>query len=132
MERKSLGSMWVMVIQILVFGTRIMDNKTIVTEFFNEAYTKKNYDYIMQYFSEEYIDNSPANARSNVDVVKVLEEVEEQYSELRAEVVDVFAENCMVAVRVLFEGIHSGKRINFEALEYFKVENEKIVESWGY
>lgn len=86
----------------------------------------------MQYFSEEYIDNSPANARSNVDVVKILKEVEEQYSELRAEVVDVFAENCMVAVRVLFEGIHSGKRINFEALEYFKVENEKIVESWGY
>ena len=86
----------------------------------------------MQYFSEEYIDNSPANARRNVDVVKVLEEVEEQYSELRAEVVDVFAENCMVAVRVLFEGIHSGKRINFEALEYFKVENGKIVESWGY
>ena len=38
----------------------------------------------MQYFSEEYIDNSPANARRNVDVVKVLEEVEEQYSELRA------------------------------------------------
>lgn len=44
----------------------------------------------------------------------------------------VYMENCMVAVRVLFEGIHSGKRINFEALEYFKVENGKIVESWGY
>ena len=67
-----------------------------------------------------------------MDVVKVLKEVEEQYSELRAEVVDVFAENCMVAVRVLFEGIHSGKRINFEALEFFKVENENLSSLYVY
>ena len=54
---------------------------------------------------------------------------------------DIFAENDMVAVRVLFSGLHTGlcmgipatgKKISFEALEYFKVENGKIVESWGY
>ena len=47
----------------------------------------------------------------------------------------------MVATRVLYDGVHTGecmgiaptgKRINFEALENFKVEDGKIVESWGY
>lgn len=47
----------------------------------------------------------------------------------------------MVATRVLYDGIHSGacmgipatgKRIQFEALENFKVVGGKIVESWGY
>lgn len=65
----------------------------------------------------------------------------DQFHELKAEVEDVFGENNMVAVRVSFEGIHSGmcmgvpatgKNICFEALEYFMVDNGKIVESWGY
>lgn len=47
----------------------------------------------------------------------------------------------MVASRVLYDGIHSGtcmgvpaagKRIIFEALENFRIEKGKIVESWGY
>lgn len=118
-----------------------MDNKEIVTNFFSEGYTNKNYDYIREYVSENYYDHSPANARSNDDAVNILKIVAEQFSELKAEVVDVFSENDMVAVRVQFEGIHTGtcmgvpatgKKINFEVLEYFKVENGKIVESWGY
>ena len=118
-----------------------MDNKEIVTAFFTEGYTKKNYDYIMEYVSENYYDHSPANARSNADAVGILKIVADQFSELKAEVVDIFAENNMVAVRVSFEGIHSGmcmgvpatgKKICFEALEYFRVDNGKIVESWGY
>ena len=118
-----------------------MSNKEIVTGFFSEGYTQKNYDYIMEYVSEDYIDHSPANARSNADCTGILKLVAEQFSDLKAEVVDIFAENNMVAVRVLFEGIHTGlcmgvpatgKKISFEALEYFKVENGKIVESWGY
>ena len=46
-----------------------------------------------------------------------------------------------VAVRVRFTGAHSGeimgiapsgKQISFEALEIFRIENDRIVESWGY
>ena len=118
-----------------------MDNKMIVTDFFREGYTNKNYDYIMEYVSEDYYDHSPANARSNADAANFLKLVAKQFSELKAEVIDIFAENDMVAVRVRFEGIHTGicmdipptgKKILFEALEYFKVINGKIVESWGY
>ena len=119
----------------------MMDNKEIVIKFFDEGYTNKNYDYIMGCVSENYYDHSPANARSNADAVGILKLVAEQFSELKAEVIDVFGEDNMVAVRVRFEGIHTGicmgipatgKKISFEALEYFKVNDKKIVESWGY
>ena len=118
-----------------------MDNKEIVINFFKEGYTNRNYDYVMEYVSENYVDHSPANARSNVDAVNILKIVAEQFSDLTIEVLDIFAEGNMVATRILYDGIHSGtcmdipatgKHITFEALENFKVENGKITESWGY
>ena len=86
-----------------------MDNKEIVISFFEEGYTNKNYDYIMECVSEDYVDHSPANAKSNIDAVGILKIVASQFSNLKAEVLCAFAENDMVAVRVLFEGIHIGE-----------------------
>lgn len=118
-----------------------MDCKKIVSKFFVEGYTNKNYDYIMECMSEDYYDHSPAAARSNKDAVGILKIVAGQFSELKVDVVDIFSENGMVATRVVYEGVHTGecmgipatgKKIKFEALENFRVENGKIVESWGY
>lgn len=95
----------------------------------------------MECVSEDYVDHSPAKARSNTQAVEILKIVEKQFSDLKIEVLDIFASDGMVAARVLYDGIHSGtcmgipatgKRICFEALENFKVMNGKIVESWGY
>lgn len=118
-----------------------MDNKGIVTRFFEEGYTNKQYEYIMECVSEDYVDHSPANARSNADAVNILKIVAGQFSDLTVKVLNVFGEGDMVAARVLYEGIHTGtcmgipatgKHITFEALENFRVEQGKIVESWGY
>lgn len=118
-----------------------MTAKELVTRFFIEGYTNKNYDVIMECLAEDYYDHSPASARSNADAVGILKIVEGQFSELKVEMLDIFAEDGMVATRVLYDGIHTGecmgvpatgKRITFEALENFKVENGKITESWGY
>lgn len=118
-----------------------MTEKDIVYKFFKEGYENKNYDFVMEYVSENYIDHSPAGARSNSDAVNILKIVEGQFSDLKIEVLDLFSENDMIATRILYNGIHTGtcmgipatgKRINFEALENFKVVNGKIVESWGY
>ena len=118
-----------------------MNNKEIVIEFFEEAYTKKNYDYVMKYFSENYIDHSPAGARSNKDAVGILKIVHEMFDDLKITVLDVFEENGMVATRIEYEGIHisdcmgipaTGKKIKWEALENFRVENKIVTESWGY
>ncbi|MGM9677318.1 MAG: ester cyclase [Butyricicoccus sp.] len=113
----------------------------IVYRFFKEGYQNRNYDFIMEYVAEEYIDHSPAGARGNIQAVGILKIVAEQFSDLKIEVLDIFESNGMVATRVLYDGIHSGtcmgipatqQRIRFEALENFKVVDGKIVESWGY
>lgn len=115
--------------------------KDIVVKFFEDGYTNQNFAYIMKCVAENYIDHSPASARSNADAVGILKIVAEQFSNLSVKVLDVFAEEGMVASRVLYDGIHTGtcmgipatgKHITFEALENFKVEKGKITESWGY
>ena len=111
-----------------------MTPKEIVSRFFQEGYTNRYYACVMDCMSENYIDHSPAGARSNADAVGILKIVAEQYVYLNAKMVDIFAEGGMVATRVLYDGLHreTGRHIRFEALENFKVENARIVESWGY
>lgn len=118
-----------------------MDNKELVISFFMEGYVNCNYDFIMDYVAENYVDHSPAGARGNAEAVNILKIVKDQFSDLKIHVLDVFAENDMVATRILYDGIHTGtcmgipatgKHIAFEALENFKVVDGKIVESWGY
>ena len=111
-----------------------MTPKEIVSRFFQEGYTNRNYAFVMDCMSENYIDHSPAGARSNADAVGILKIVAEQYVYLNAKMVDIFAEGGMVATRVLYDGLHreTGRHIRFEALENFKAENARIVESWGY
>lgn len=118
-----------------------MTNKELVENFFMEAYVNKNYDFVMNYVTEDYIDHSPAGARSNKDAVGILKIVAEMFGHLKVEILDIFAENDMVATRIKYQGVHigecagipaTGKKITFEALENFKVVDGKIVESWGY
>lgn len=118
-----------------------MTEKELIIGFFREGYVKKDFDFVLENVSENYIDHSPAGARSNKDAVGILKIVAEQFSQLDIKVLDIFAENGMVATRILFEGVHTGecmgitatgKHISFEALENFKVVDGKIVESWGY
>lgn len=115
--------------------------KDIVAKFFEDGYTNQNFDFVMTCMAENYIDHSPASARSNADAVGILKIVADQFSNLKVSVLDVFAEGSMVATRILYDGIHTGtcmgipatgKHITFEALENFKVEKGKITESWGY
>lgn len=118
-----------------------LSQKDIVVKFFEDGYTNQNFDFVMTCMAVNYIDHSPAAARSNADAVGILKIVAEQFSNLTVKVLDVFAEGGMVATRILYDGIHAGtcmgipatgKHITFEALENFKVENGKITESWGY
>ena len=49
-----------------------MNNKEVVVNFFTEGYAKHNYEYIMECVADNYIDHSPAGARSNADAVNIL------------------------------------------------------------
>ena len=118
-----------------------MINTEIVYRFFKEGYESKNYDFVMKYLADDYMDHSPAGARGNAQAVGILKTVADQFSDLSIQMLDIFSDNEMVATRVLYQGVHSGtcmgiaatgKKISFEALENFKVVDGKIVESWGY
>ena len=118
-----------------------MTNTEIVSRFFKEGYERKNNEAVMNDLAADYIDHSPAGARGNAQAVEILKIVANQFSNLSVQMLDIFADNEMVATRVLYQGVHSGtcmgiaatgKRISFEALENFKVIDGKIVESWGY
>lgn len=115
--------------------------KDLVTRFFEDGYTHKNFQSVMNCVASDYVDHSPAGARSNTDAVNILKIVAGQFSDLKVTMLDVFSEGPMVSTRVLYEGIHTGlcmgvpgtgKAVRFEALENFRVENGKIQESWGY
>ena len=118
-----------------------MEDKELVSRFFVEGYEKKNFDFIMECLAENYLDHSPAGARSNRDAVGILKAVSGTFGDMRVSMEDIFSENGMVATRVRYEAVHigewmgiaaTGRRIAFEALENFKVADGKIVESWGY
>lgn len=118
-----------------------MTNKEIVQGFFIEAYQNHNYNFVMEHFAEDYIDHSPAGARSNKDAIEILKIVAEMFGELKIELLDLFEEDGMVGTRIRFQGVHigdcmgvlpTGKNITFEALENFKVMDGKVTESWGY
>lgn len=119
----------------------VLNNISIVEDFFENGYVKHNYDKVMEIVADDYIDHSPANARSNKDSVGILKIVEGMYSDMKLEMEDIFGSGDMVATRVIYTGVHTGecmgikgtgRKISFEALENFKVKNGKIVESWGY
>ena len=118
-----------------------MNDKELVSRFFTEGYEKKNFDFILECLAENYLDHSPAGARSNRDAVGILKAVSGTFGDMHVTIEDIFSENGMVATRVRYEAVHigewmgiaaTGRRIAFEALENFKVVDGKIVESWGY
>ncbi len=114
--------------------------KHVVIEFFS-IYTSRGYDKIPSLIDSDYIDNSPAQARSPSDVIHILQLVADIFPDLSCEILDIFGEHGDVAVRLAFSGTHSGTYadipasgnvISWEAREHFRVHHDKIIESWGY
>lgn len=113
----------------------------VVREFFTAGYIDHDYDRVMDLVAQDYVDHSPAGARSNADAVGILRVVEGMFNDLRLTFEDVFADGAMVSTRIRYEGRQigeccgvapTGRRIAFEALENFRVVDGMIVESWGY
>lgn len=118
-----------------------MTNKEIIKAFFVESYQNHQYDFAMKHMVADYYDHSPAAARSNREAVGILKLVESMFSDLQIEVLALIEENDIVASRIKYKGIHTGscmgieptgKRIEFEALENFRLKDGIITESWGY
>lgn len=118
-----------------------MSNKDIVRDFFNYGYNKHDYKKVRELLHSEYYDHSPANARNPEDAIEVLTILEIAFDNIDVQVCDLIEEGELVAGRFLFSGIHkgnymqcppTGKRVEWEFLENFRIQNDVITESWGY
>jgi steroid delta-isomerase-like uncharacterized protein len=115
-------------------------NKEIVAGFF-EIYNNKNYEEMYRYFVPNYLDRGIPTVRSIEAAIAILKMVHTAFPDIQVKVEDLLEENNKVVFWGRFTGTHlgefqgfpaSGNRIEFEALEVFQLEDEKITESWGY
>ena len=118
-----------------------MTKKELIIGFFMEGYVHHNYDFLMEHMTANYFDNSPCAAGTNLECVNVLKSTEQIFPDMQVDILDLIEEHERIAVQARFTGTHSaelcgvpatGKKISFEALEIFRIENGKIAESWGY
>ena len=117
-----------------------MTNKEFVTGFFMEGYVRHNYDFLLKNMAQNYFDNSPCAARTNLACVNILKNTEKMFADMEVKILDMLEEGNKVAVCVRFTATHNaeaygvprtGKQISFEALEIFRIEKGRIAESWG-
>ncbi len=118
-----------------------MTNKEIVRAFFEKGYNENDYAATAQLLADDYFDHSPAGARCPADAVGILKIVENSFPDMHVEILDLIEENNTVVGRFEFRATHSteymgvpatNRPIAWEAIEIFRMEGDKIVESWGY
>jgi steroid delta-isomerase-like uncharacterized protein len=119
----------------------VMANKQVVIDFFTKGYNENDYDAVEKLIFDDYYDHSPACARSSADAINILKIVENSFSDMNVEIIDLIEENSKVVGQFKFSATHStdymgikatNKRIEWEAIEIFRIKDGKIIESWGY
>ncbi|XGB41660.1 MAG: ester cyclase [Nodosilinea sp. LVE1205-7] len=117
-----------------------MSNKDVV-RFFFEIYNSQNYTNIYDCMAPDYYDHSLPSVRSIEDAIIILKATHKSFPDINVVIDDLIEEDDKVAFRGRFSATHLGtflgveptnSRIEFEALELFKIKNHKIIESWGY
>ena len=117
-----------------------LTNKEIVKKFF-EIYNSKDYEAIYKYFAPNYKDHGLPQVRSAEDAIAILKSTHKAFPDIKVVIDDLIEENNKVVFRGHFTATHlgefvgmppSGVKVEFEALEIFKLENHQVTESWGY
>ena len=118
----------------------IQTNKDVVINFFEETYNKKNYQYVRDFFASDYFEHIVDGARTNEDSVNIIKGAEKIFPDLTVKIEDIIAENDLIAVRLTFNATHkdvflgieaTNKNITWEAMEFFRLKDGKITETWG-
>ena len=116
-------------------------NKKLVDDFFHQCYNMKNYGFIQENFAVEYLDHSPAGARSAADAGGIVRLVHSIFPDIRCETLHLVCEEDIVMHHGRFRATHageycgvpaSGRIIEWEAMEIFRIVEGKVVESWGF
>lgn len=112
----------------------------LVTSFFERVYNQKNFDYVFEIYADDYYEHTPTGARSSQDCQAIIMDACRAFTDLHVEINDLIAVDDRVATRLTFTVTHSaeifgvpatGKTIRFEAMEFFKITDALISETWG-
>ena len=122
---------------------KLMDSKSdkeVVINFFEETYNKKNYQYVMDFFATDYFEHRDDGARTNLDCANIIKGAEKIFPDMTVKIEDIVEENDLIAIRLTFNATHkdtflgieaTSKNITWEAMEFFRLKDGKITESWG-
>lgn len=117
-----------------------LTNKDVVRQFF-EIYNSQDYEAAYQCMASNYCDRGLPQVRSVEDAIEILKLTHQSFPDIKVAIDDLIEENDKVVFRGRFSATHlgefvgiapTGARVEFEALEIFRIENQKITESWGY
>ncbi|MGE5655478.1 MAG: ester cyclase [Actinomycetota bacterium] len=117
-----------------------LTNKEVVIKFF-EIYNTQDYEPAYQYLAANYLDHGLPQVRSVEDAIEILKMTHKSFPDIKVVIDDLIEENDKVVFRGHFTATHlgefvgippTGAKVEFEALEIFKIENQQITESWGY
>lgn len=117
-----------------------LTNKEVVKLFF-EIYNTKDYEIAYKCMALNYFDHGIDEVRGVEDAIRILQGTHKAFPDIKVMIDDLIEENDKVVFRGHFSATHLGEfigipptgvKVDFEALEIFKIENQKITESWGY
>ena len=118
----------------------LSSGKELVRTFF-EVYNTQDYSILYRCMANNYFDHSLPQVKSIEDAITILKSTHQAFPDIHVDIHDLIEENDQVVFRGRFSGTHqgdflghsaSGARVAFEAIEIFKIRNQKIAESWGY
>ncbi len=94
----------------------------------------------MDFFAKDYFEHRDHGARTNQDAFNIIRSGEKTFQDLTVKIEDLVEEGDLIAIRLTFNATHKGtflgieatnKNITWEAMEFFRIKNGIITESWG-
>jgi len=118
----------------------IEKNKRVVREFYEEVFHKRNLDIVDRYMHEDYIQHNPDADQGRTGFIKFHEGFFGAIPDFRATILQLVAEGDLVYVYNRITGTHTGagflnylptgNRIEFEAVDMFRLRDGKLCEHW--
>jgi len=118
----------------------IEKNKRVVREFYEEVFHKRNLDIVDRYMHEDYIQHNPDADQGRTGFIKFHEGFFAAIPDFRATILQLVAEGDLVYVYNRITGTHTGEgfltypptgnRIEFEAVDMFRLRDGKLCEHW--
>ena len=118
------------------------ENKTIVNQFYDELFNKKNLDYIEEVTASEFVDHNPEPDQApGVEGVKqVFSMFSNAFPDMSVNIDLQVAEGDYVASRITIKGTNTGemrgmpatnKQVTVTGVDIMRFQDGKCIERWG-